>query len=81
MDGSVAHCAGGVSATETISWSAPVISDGENANSYPPMCHGAVGGTGPDFVHEEYGKYLPLARPATVFRIVFAIHLFHTSFC
>lgn len=43
MDGSVAHCAGGVSATETISWSAPVISNAENANSYPPMCHGAVG--------------------------------------
>ena len=43
MDGSVAHCAGGVSATETISWSAPVISNAENANSNPPMCHGAVG--------------------------------------
>ena len=42
MDGSVAHRAGGVSATVTVSLSAPV-SDAENANSNPPMCHGAVG--------------------------------------
>jgi len=43
LNGDVAHCAGGVSAMATVSWSAPVISDAENADSNPPMCHGAVG--------------------------------------
>jgi hypothetical protein len=81
MDGSVAHCAGGVSATETISWSAPVISTPKTPIPIPRCVMEPWGRTGPDFVHGEYGKYLPLARPATVFRIVFAIHLFHTSFC
>jgi hypothetical protein len=81
MDGSVAHCAGGVSATATVSWSAPVISNAENANSNPPMCHGAAGEQVRILFTREYGKYLPPARLATVFRIVFAIHLFRTSFC